>query len=1687
LRYEPLEHRRLLALVTVDTLDDTIDLNDGRTSLREAIFATNLVSGPDTIEFSPALTAGGPSTILLTQGELAVTDHLTISGPGAALLTVDASGNDPTPELENGDGSNVFFLSRATPGARHVSISGLSVTGADHSAAIFSHEILSVIDCVITHNGGSGISSGAERLNVTGTTISENSGRGINCSNSIATIIDSIISNNSIDGHGGGILSVFSLTIVGSTISGNSAGEEGGGIWVAGFVTITDSVISDNVAADAGGGIFTYGSLTVHGSTISGNSATGSFASGGGIYGDRYSIVTVRTSTITGNSAEGQGGAAYFRDSGFSLSDSIVTGNSARGGGVIALDFGSGSDRCVVTNCVISENLTSGIQNSSGGTFVRGSTISDNAGDGIDSSSFVSVIDSSIENNAGTGIRSGDGLSMTQSVVAGNSGGGIVVYGTANISDSKISHNSAVGFGGGINSSGPLSISHSLIRNNSATLEGGGIALSAFPHNVSISNTTISGNSSALGGGISNRGSVLSLFNSTISNNQTTGNGGGLVSRNAALKIINSTVSGNRASGSAGGLYLIGTASTVFSVDHCTIAFNDAGGLGGGTFVVSGNLKLNHTILAANTAPVAPDLASFPTAATEVRSNLIGTNLDSALIEAPVGSPDANGNLVGGPVHGRIDPRLSALTNNGGPTFTHALLDDSPAHDAGEPGAQPGADQRGVPFVRTIGDATDIGAVEQQDFGIPMTFVVDTLADENDGDYSAGDLSLREAVGLANGSADLSDTIEFAPGLTADGPAKILLTLDELPINDDLAIRGPAAELLSIDASGNDPTPDINDGNGSRVFNVDDHSSEVIDVSIERVTLSGGDTSSSGGAILSVEDLTVVDSTISGNATNALSMAGGGGIASPNARLTVDRSRLVGNFARSRGGAIFSYGTALTISDSEIEGNTASYGGGVYIKGGNAEFLRATVSGNSLPRFPSNQRAAGVDAVSASLAIANSTIAGNLLGGGLRATGGSEIVVENSMIINNQARGLVIFLPAGSVNLTSNQIEGNHGGGIDVRATVGSVTISNSLIRRNGSPEFLNSTGGGINAFVSSGATLLIQDLELTDNQANARGGGINVEVRDGGSAMLRDLHVRDNIVGVGGGRNGINPFADAGGIAISSSSNAVIVDCTVVGNHATRFGGGIDFNGIGTIERTKVEENTAGGAGGGIRAAATSFGPGIVSIVDCEVLNNSADRGGGIYLNQSTQSPHTVLRTLVSGNSAVGNQENNQSYSGHGGGVLMITPANVVQSVIEKNTAKNSGGGIYTTSNSENLIDQSAIINNTAVSGGGIFARRTTIRQSTVSGNTASIGAGVLTRIATNVEHSTITRNQPGPAGVGGGIFVNDGDLTLSHSIVASNGGNNGDINLLTGATIESHFSLIGHSLGSGLVPAPVGSPDANGNLIGTATFSGIISPRLGPLADHGGPTPSHALLPDSPALNAGDPAAMSGVDGVPEFDQRVEPFTRVHGGRIDIGAFEWQPNPLPGDFNFDGAVDTADYAIWRKTRHSTIDLRADGNADGVVDEQDLVVWRSNFGKSFETSATDAGRDSVAMDSLKPGEIDTDLAMNFEGSAESAGMIDEPVLVTTLLDVVDFNDGVTSLREAIFAANLISGPHTIEFSPALMAGGPPTIQADLEVWRANFGREYAVRSSREVGRHEWNDCVDDVFQLLGSGAILRV
>ena len=106
-------------------------------------------------------------------------------------------------------------------------------------------------------------------------------------------------------------------------------------------------------------------------------------------------------------------------------------------------------------------------------------------------------------------------------------------------------------------------------------------------------------------------------------------------------------------------------------------------------------------------------------------------------------------------------------------------------------------------------------------------------------------------------------------------------------------------------------------------------------------------------------------------------------------------------------------------------------------------------------------------------------------------------------------------------------------------------------------------------------------------------------------------------------------------------------------------------------------------------------------------------------------------------------------------------------------------------------------------------------------------------------------------------------------------------------------YFGVAGAGSGHNLIGIADGSQGfgaSHGDLVGTTASP--LDPRLGPLQDNGGPTPTMALLPGSPALNAGDNSAQSVVGS---FDQRGQGFARVASGAIDIGAFEAQPT-TPG-----------------------------------------------------------------------------------------------------------------------------------------------------------------------------------------------
>ncbi len=141
-----------------------------------------------------------------------------------------------------------------------------------------------------------------------------------------------------------------------------------------------------------------------------------------------------------------------------------------------------------------------------------------------------------------------------------------------------------------------------------------------------------------------------------------------------------------------------------------------------------------------------------------------------------------------------------------------------------------------------------------------LGLTVDTLVDEADGSIDDGDISLRDAIA----AAAPGETIDFDAAL--DG-GTILLSLGELALTRAITVDATGLTSgLILDAAGNDPTPEQDDGEGSRIFNIDDGDfGNQIAVEISGLTLTGGDVTGSGGAIFNRENLTVTSSTLSGN------------------------------------------------------------------------------------------------------------------------------------------------------------------------------------------------------------------------------------------------------------------------------------------------------------------------------------------------------------------------------------------------------------------------------------------------------------------------------------------------------------------------------------------------------------------------------------------------------------------------------------------------------------------------------------------------------------------------------------------------------------------------------------------------------------------------------------------------------
>jgi len=378
---------------------------------------------------------------------------------------------------------------------------------------------------------------------------------------------------------------------------------------------------------------------------------------------------------------------------------------------------------------------------------------------------------------------------------------------------------------------------------------------------------------------------------------------------------------------------------------------------------------------------------------------------------------------------------------------------------------------------------------------------------------------------------------------------------------------------------------------------------------------------------------------------------------------------------------------------------------------------------------------------------------------------------------------------------------------------------------------------------------------------------------------------------------------ADAGrafGAGIYARADLVLVASTISGNYARSegaeaYGGGV-FVGdrAGQVQAT-LSASSSRLTGNAAYSACTAcpvrgggaWVYGSATFAQSQLVGNSTfsnaqyGAGGGLYFRASFGgAPVSVVLTDsdVSSNSADLN----------GGGIGAGGDLHIARGTISGNSANRDGGGIAQFDGNLELIDSTLTGNIALGRGGGIFLfgyGNATTSNSTISENLAILNGGGIANTYGSVAlaNSTVAFNMAN--GHGGGIYFRYPDyaLELQSTIVAGNAAAGSAEDIWSPGLVVSGANNLVQNAGDG---------------IGLPSDTLTADPLLQPLADNGGPTYTHALGADSPAIDVGS------NDAGLAFDQRGAGFARVSGAAADIGAFELQSTP-PDDLIFADGFD--------------------------------------------------------------------------------------------------------------------------------------------------------------------------------------
>jgi Ca2+-binding RTX toxin-like protein len=1311
-----------------------------------------------------------------------------------------------------------------------------------------------------------------------------------------------IINANSLDRvfhvRPGGKLTLRNVTITGGLVSGSS--RIGGGIYNQGIVNLIDCKLVGNTAYQGGGLATTSPSSVVAAvanvinTTFTGNNAT---LRGGAIMVQGTSEATpsllhLDNVTVNGNSAPstaGGGGAGiYVLDwSDVEIRESLFQNNTAQIGGVIyseQLTTGAKSKISVLNSQFVSNTAVN-----SGGVFY-------------------------IQNVSNLNIE-GSGFSQNKTTDINGTGGALEISQGAdviNITGTQFLDNESPAWGGAIRAEkfGTFSITDSEFRRNLAnrsvgSTQGGAIH-ARQGQQLLIKDSTFDANEARFNGG--KGGAVViggvnaQIDGSTFSNNiaareagaiSASGSSGSSSDTDVTLQISNSTFSGNRAISEDGGALFLASSSLVkltTTLTNITVTANQSGRTGGGIFYQHLSVPpvlMQNSLMAGNTATTSqPDVSG---AFESLGYNLIG-NIGATNGNLSATGFGATGDLIGGNGQPVINPLLGPLQDNGGPTFTHALLDGSPALNGGSFENAPERDQRGSirPTAGSI-RAIDIGAYQiltGVNLGpvnrVPVSVITFrneavVFDDVNDrllsvSDFDAGDSDLEVSLSASGGKFTLQSTA----GLSLSSDPTLTNLSSKTLIGSLTDLNHALSNLLFVPTTGFSGAATLtittndrgNTGSGGAKTDID-----IIRIDV-RVPFSPN----------------VLTDSVDVNIGNGQALDSAGKVSlratvqESNALAGTDRITLgAGTFTLSRSG--FGEDVAVT-GDLDITDDLIIEGAGADV---------TIINANSLDRV-FHVRPGG------KLTLRNVTITGGLVSGSSRIGGG----------IYNQ----------GIVNLIDCKLVGNtayQGGGLATTSPSSVVAAVANVINTTFTGNNATLRGGAIMVQGTSEATpslLHLDNVTVNGNSApsTAGGGGAGIYVLDWSDVEIRESLFQNNTAQIGG-------VIYSEQLTTGAKSKISVLNSQFVSNTAVNSGGvfyiqnvsNLNIEGSGFSQNKTTDINGTGGA------LEISQGADVINITGTQFLDNESPAWGGAIRAEKfgtfSITDSEFRRNLA--NRSVGSTQGGAIHARQGQQLL------IKDSTFDANEARFNGGkgGAVVIGGVNAQIDGSTFSNNIAArEAGAISASGSSgsssdtdvtlqISNSTFSGNRAISEDGgalylasSLVKLTTTLTHITVTGNQSGRTG--GGIFYQYlvvPTVLIQNSLVAGNTATTSQ------PDVSGAFESLGHNL-IGNIGATSGHLSATGfgttgDLIG-GNGQPVINPLLGPLQDNGGPTFTHALLEGSPALEKG-----VAVDTL-LLDQHGRP--RMQGFFPDIGAVEKTVDVIMRSLQSDGRLSlTVQYEI--------------------------------------------------------------------------------------------------------------------------------------------------------------------------------